>query len=114
MTKFKLKFSNPLILLEGNKTSMQIVASLEYNKKSINSKTFAKSITLHEKDKYDLNKAKNILQTSIEQLAYLWAKKIIDKEVEVEKEILNDLNGFSEKATHIIEHDGSYINTLML
>lgn len=112
--KFKLKFSNPFIILEGTKTSMKIVANLNYNDITVRAKQFDKTITLHQKDKYDLNKAKNILQASIEQKAYLWAKKFIDKEIEKEQNILNALKAFSEKATHIIEHDNGYINKLML
>ena len=114
MSKFKLYFGNPNIILEGNKTSMSIRATLEYNKKAFHCKEFDKSITLHKKDKYDLNKAKNILQASLEQEAYLWAKKIIDKEIIKEQNILNSMTSFSEKATHIIEHDADYINKLML
>ena len=111
---FKLKFSNPVIILEGTKTSMTIIATLNYGKATIKSKKFDKTITLHQKDKYDLNKAKNILQASLEQKAYLWAKKYIDKEIEKEQNILNTLKAFSEKATHIIEHDNGYINKLIL
>ena len=114
MNKFKLKFSNPIIILEGNKTSMSIRALLKPNKRSIVSKEFNKTITLHQKDKYDLNKAKNILQASLEQKAYLWAKKHIDKEIEKEQNILNSMKSFSEKAAHIIEHDNDYINKLMI
>jgi len=114
MSKFKLKFNASVIILEGNKTSMSIRATLIYNKKAIKSKEFDKSITLHGKDKYDLNKAKNILQASLEQKAYLWAKKIIDKEIEKEELIIINMKTFSEKATHIIEHDNNYINKLML
>lgn len=114
MNKLKLHFTNPVIILEGNKTLMSIKAILTYNKKAFNCKKFDKSITLHKNDKYDLNKAKNILQASLEQKAYLWAKKIIDKEIEKEKITLNIMNTFSEKATRIIEHDGDYINKLMI
>ena len=113
MNKFKLIFGKPIIILEGTKTSMSIRATLEYNKKAFHCKEFDKSITLHKKDKYDLNKAKNILQASLEQKAYLWAKKIIDKAIIDEQNYLNNLNAFSEKATHIIEHDADYINKLM-
>lgn len=112
MNKFKLHFGNPVIILEGNKTSMSIRATL-YGKIAFACKEFDKSIILHKKDKYDLNKAKNILQACLEQKAYLWAKKIIDKEIEHEQKILNNMTTFSEKATHIIEHDGNYINQLM-
>lgn len=114
MDKFKLQFGNPVIVLEGNKTSMTITVRFRYNKIAFTGKKFKKSITLHKKDKYDLNKAKNILQASLEQKAYLWAKKIIDKEIEKEKHILDNLLAFSNKATHIIEHDANYINKLML
>lgn len=114
MNKFKLKFSNPIIILEGNKTSMNIKALLNYDKISIIAKEFDKTITLHQKDKYNLNKAKNILQASLEQKAYLWAKKYIDKEIEKEQNILNNMKSFSEKAAHIIEHDSNYINKLMI
>lgn len=114
MSKYELHFGNPVIILEGNKTSMSIRAGLKYGKKVFISKEFDKSIILHEKDKYDLNKAKNILQASLEQKAYLWAKKTIDKQIERETGYLNDMNAFSEKATHIIEHDAIYINKLML
>lgn len=114
MDKFKLHFSNPVIILEDNKTSMNIIATLKYGKRAFTYKKFYKSIKLHKKDKYDLNKAKNILQASLEQKAYLWAKKIIDKEIEKEQNILNNMLEFSKKATHIIEHDGNYINKLML
>lgn len=114
MNKFKLHFGNPVITLKGNKTSMNIAATLKYDKKVITCKRFNKSIILREKDEYDLNKAKNILQASLEQKAYLWAKKMIDKQIERETGYLNDMNAFSEKATHIIEHDATYINNLML
>lgn len=114
MNKFKLHFGNPVIILEGNKTSMSIRATLKYGKKAFTCKEFDKSITLHNKDKYDLNKAKNILQACLEQKAYLWAKKIIDKEITNAQNSLNTMNAFSEKATHIIEHDADYINKLML
>lgn len=114
MSKLKLKFNAPVIILEGNKTSMSIRATLIYNKEAIKSKEFDKSITLHGKDKYDLNKAKNILQANLEQKAYLWAKKLIDKEIEKQEFTINNLKTFSEKATYIIEHDNSYINKLMI
>lgn len=114
MSKFKLHFGNPIIIIEGIKTSISIRATLKYGKTAFACKEFDKSITLHKKDKYDLNKAKNILQASLEQEAYLWAKKIIDKEIKNEQKILNSMTTFSEKATHIIEHDADYINKLML
>lgn len=114
MDKFKLHFGNPVIILESNKTSMSIRATLKYGKTGFHCKEFNKSITLHKKDKYDLNKAKNILQASLEQKAYLWAKKIIDREIEKETYILDSMFAFSKKATHIIEHDANYINKLML
>lgn len=114
MNKFKLEFSNPIIILEGNKTSMKIKVIFKYNKKTFHCKEFNKSITLHKNDKYDLNKAKNILQVCLEQQAYLWAKKIIDKEIEKEQNFLNSMKTFSEKATYIIEHDADYINKLIL
>lgn len=114
MNIFKLHFGNPLIILKGNKTYMRIKAILKYGKTEFHCKMFEKSITLHKQDKYDLNKAKNILQASLEQKAYLWAKKIIDREIEKEKCVLDTMLTFSNKATHIIEHDGNYINKLML
>jgi len=114
MDKFKLNFNNPVIFLEGNKTSMSIRATLKYGENDFYYKDFNKSIILHKKDKYDLNKAKNILQALLEQKAYLWAKKMIDKEIEKEKHTLNSMLEFSEKATHIIEHDATYINKLIL
>ena len=114
MNKFKLHFDNPIIILEGNKTSMSIRATLKYSKTAFACKEFDKSITLHKTDKYDLNKAKNILQASLEQKAYIWAKKIIDREIEKEKCILDTMFTFSEKANHIIKHDTDYINKLML
>lgn len=114
MNRFKLKFSTPIIILEGNKTSMSIRATINYGIAAFHCKEFDKSITLHKNDKYDLNKARAILQASLEQKAYLWAKKIIDKEIEKEQGFLKDMNSFSEKATHIIEHDSNYINNLML
>lgn len=113
MNKFKLYFGNPIITLENTKTSMSIRAIIKYGKWSFYCKDFYKSITLNKKDKYDLNKAKNILQTSLEQKAYIWAKKIIDKVIVNEQNYLNSLKAFSEKATHIIEHDADYINKLM-
>ena len=112
MNKFKLHFSNPIITLENTKTSMSIRATIKYGKGDFYCKDFYKSITLHKKDKYDLNKAKNILQASLEQKAYLWAKNIINKAIINEQNYLNSLKAFSEKATHIIEHDGDYINKL--
>lgn len=114
MNKFKLHFGSPVIILEGNKTSMSIRATLKYNKTAFACKEFDKSVTLHKNDKYDLNKAKNILQASLEQKAYIWAKKIIDREIKNEQKVLNSMTTFSEKATRIIEHDGDYINKLML
>lgn len=114
MNKFKLHFSNPIITLESTKTSMSIRATIKYGKWPFYCKDFYKSITLHKKDKYDLNKAKNILQASLEQKAYIWAKKIIDKAITSEQNYLNSLKTFSEKAVHIIEHDADYINKLML
>lgn len=112
--KFKLHFGTPIIILEGNKTSMSIRATLKYGKKtSFVCKEFDKSITLHKNDKYDLNKAKNILQVSLEQKAYLWAKKIIDREIKNEQKVLNNMTTFSEKADHIIKHDADYINQLI-
>lgn len=114
MNKLKLKFNAPVIILEDNKTSMSIRATLIYNKEAIKLKEFDKTITLHKEDKYDLNKAKNILQTSLEQEAYIWAKKCIDDAIKNLENRLKSLNEFSEKATRIIEHDGDYINKLML
>lgn len=114
MNKFKLKFSNPTIILEGKKTTMDIGVYILFGKMIFTYKVFKKSITCKKQDKYDLNKAKNILQAYIEQRAYLWAKKIIDKEIEKEQLLTNELKSFSEKATHIIEHDADYINRLMI
>lgn len=108
----KVKFSNPTIVLNGKETIMTITALLRWDKLICYTKRFTHKITLKNGDKYDLNKAKNILQTYIEQRAYLWAKKVIDKQIEKEQIIINDLKSFSEKAIHIIEHDSDYLNNI--
>ncbi len=114
MNKIKLKFSEPVLFFKGIKTIMVITANIMCGNAILNCKRFSKAITLYKEDKYDLNKAKNILQASLEQKAYLWAKKFIDKEIEKRKFTINNLKTFSEKATYIIEHDNDYINKLMI
>ena len=109
----KLKFSNPIIKLNDKETIMRIECQLCIENIIIKDKIFNHKITLKKNDVYDLNKAKDILQAIIEQKAYVWAKKIIDREIEKEKCILDTMFTFSEKADHIIKHDETYINQLM-
>lgn len=113
MKQFKLKFGNPVITLDGVITTMVMHAILSYDNKYIKSKVFRHKITLRKEDKYDLNKAKNILQTIIEQKAYIWAKKFIDKEMDKERAILNEMKMFFTKAKHIIIHDNEYLKQLI-
>jgi len=110
----KLKFSNPIIKLKDKETIMRIKCQLCIENIIIKDKIFTHKITLKENDVYDLNKAKDILQAIIEQKAYIWAKKDVDKQILTFKRILKVRESFSEKATRIIEHDGDYINKLML
>lgn len=114
MNKIKLRFSEPTLYFKGIKTKMVITAGIFCNDVLVKHKKFSKTITYRKPDVYDLNKAKNILQASLEQEAYLWAKKLIDKEIEKQEFTINNLKTFSEKATYIIEHDGDYINKLMI
>lgn len=114
MNKIKLKFNEPIIILKNNKTTMNITVILKCGKNHFSCyKGFSKTITLHKPDIYDLNKAKNILQASLEQKAYIWAKKYIDKNIKGLENQLKTLKDFSEKANHIIEHDTTYIKKLM-
>jgi len=109
----KLKFSNPIIKINGKETIMIIGCQLCIGNFLLNSKKFTHKITLKENDVYDLNKAKDILQAIIEQKAYIWAKKFIDKQIISFEKIIKIRKSFSEKADHIIKHDETYINQLM-
>ncbi len=113
MNKIKLIFTDPVIYLKGIKTKMVITAGIFCNGVLIKNKKFSKTITYRKPDAYDLNKAKNILQASLEQEAYIWAKKDIDNAIKNLKNRLESANSFSEKAAHIIEHDTTYIKKLM-
>ncbi len=109
----KLKFLNPIIKTNDKKTIMSIKCYLCFENIPLSYKKFIHKVTLKENDVYDLNKAKNILQAIIEQKAYIWAKKHIDKQILQFEEILKVRKSFSEKADHIIKHDETYINQLM-
>lgn len=109
----KLKFLNPTTKINGKKTVMSIRCQVCIENIPLSYKKFTHKITLKENDVYDLNKAKKILQAIIEQKAYIWAKKYVDKQILTFEELLKTRKSFSEKADHIIKHDETYINQLM-
>lgn len=109
----KLKFSNPVIRINGKKTIMSIICQLCIANIPIISKKLTHKVTLKDNDKYDLNKARLILQTTIEKEAYKWAyNKVSIIERDMYKKY-TDADSFCKKAKHIIEHDKEYLEALI-
>lgn len=110
----KLRFSNPIVYLNGKETIMTMLCSIVYNNKTVlHCKKFNSKITLKNNDKYDLNKARLILQTTIEKEAYKWAYNKVSM---IEKSMYKkytDADSFCRKATHVIEHDKEYLEALI-
>ena len=109
----KLKFSNPVISLEGKSTFMCISVLIEVNGDIKKIKRFTRKITLKEGDKYDLNCAVRILKTMIEKDAYAWAHKLISKELKSAAKYTHSLSTFAINASHIIKHDEEYLKALL-
>lgn len=105
----KLVFSIPIMELCGKTTKMSICATLCYNNIAFKAKTFKSSITLKEGDTYNLQVAKNILQTLCENKAYIWAKEIAKKVIPDEQKIVNDFIDFRNKCDEIIKHNVDYL-----
>jgi hypothetical protein len=109
----KVKFINPIIRLKGKTTIMSITCKLCIDKCVHKEKIFISKVTLKDDDKYDLNKARTILQTIIERKGYEWAYDIINKQRKVFYENYSECDDFCTKATHIIDHDEKYLETLI-
>lgn len=108
----KLVFSNPIMELCGKTTKMSICATLCYNKIPFKAKTFKSSITLKEGDTYNLQVAKNILQTLCESKAYIWAKTIAKKVIPDEQKVVNDFIYFRDKCDKVIHHNIDYLKNI--
>lgn len=108
----KVVFDNPVIVIKGKTTEMKMYATLRFNGAVGYIKMFKSTIKLKDGDKYDLQKAKTILQTLCEAKAYIWAKQKAIKMRDDERKILNDLDAFIEKSNHIIHHDIEYLKPL--
>lgn len=109
----KVKFTLPVIKLNGKTTTMTMICQIFIDKSFYKEKRFTNKITLKDDDKYDLNKARTILQTTIEQKSYKWAYDIIDKLRKTFYENYSECDDFCTKATHIIDHDKEYLETLI-
>lgn len=109
----KVKFTNPIIRLKGKTTIMSMTCKILIDTSIYKEKIFISKITLKDGDKYDLNKARTILQTTIEQKGYKWAYDIINKKRKIFYEDYSECDDFCTKATHIINHDKEYLETLI-
>ena len=108
----KVKFTNPIIRLKGKTTIMSMTCKLCIDKCVYKEKIFISKVTLKDNDKYDLNKARMILQTIIEKRSYEWAYDIINKKRKIFYEDYSECDNFCIKATHTIAHDGEYLTNL--
>ena len=108
----KVVFGNPIIFIEGKTTKMKMCAQLKFNGAVGYTKIFKSTIKLKDNDKYDLQKAKTILQTLCEAKAYVWARDKATKMRNEERKILNDLDNFIEKSSHIIHHYIEFLKPL--
>lgn len=109
----KIKFTLPLIELNGKTTTMSMRCRILIGKSFYKEKRFTNKVTLKDGDKYDLNKARTILQTIIERKGYKWAYDIINRQRKVFYENYSECDDFCTKATHIIDHDEKYLETLI-
>lgn len=109
----KVTFTLPVIRLNGKTTTMTMRCQIFSDKIFYKEKRFTNKVTLKDDDKYDLNKARTILQTTIEQKGYKWAYDIIDKLRKTFYENYSKCDDFCIKATHIIDHDEKYLETLI-
>lgn len=109
----KVKFTNPIIRLKGKTTIMSMTCKILINTSIYKEKIFISKITLKDDDKYDLNKARIILQTTIEKRGYKWADNIINKLRKIYFDKYSEYESFCIKATHIIDHDEKYLETLI-
>ena len=109
----KIKFTLPIIKLNGKTTTMAMTCQILSGTSIYKEKRFINKVTLKDGDKYDLNKARTILQTIIERKGYEWAYDIINKQRKVFYENYSECDDFCTKATHIIDHDEKYLETLI-
>lgn len=109
----KIKFTLPIIELNGKTTTMSMRCRILIGTSIYKEKVFTNKITLKDGDKYDLNKARTILQTIIERKGYEWAYDIINKQRKIFYENYSECDDFCTKATHIIDHDEKYLETLI-
>lgn len=111
----KLKFSNFKISTNGLTTKGKITATIKFltNRRTwetVAFKVFNTKITLHPKDKADLNKAYKYIRAKLEKNAYKWALKNAEKQLLVVQKDLKTFVDFVEKARHIVVHDEDYLS----
>lgn len=109
----KIKFTNPIIRLNGKTTIMSMTCKLCIDKCVYKEKIFISKITLKDDDKYDLNKARMILQTIIEKRSYKWAYDIINKKKKIFYNDFSECDDFCIKAKYVIDHDKEHIENLI-
>lgn len=109
----KLSFSGFKFLNDGIVSKGKVIATIKYftgkEWDNIGFKEFKTKVTYKSGDKFNLNKAYQIIKAKLEKDAYKWAASEAQKEINNINKEYRHLKDFVDKANHIIVHNTGYI-----
>ena len=109
----KLSFSDFEFKTDGIVSKGHATATIKYfighKWGEVSKKKFKTKVSYKPGDKYNLDKAYQIIKAKLEQYAYKWAANEAQKEINNINKEYRYLKDFVDKANHIVVHNTGYI-----